>query len=141
MATGGTGGRDDRSLARHPHRRTEAHLQSRPDRRPSQGRPFLFGPVASKPARMDVWVIATPAGLKKYLKWVASIERFIDVPPPNPRRKRNDANTFLWPGFEAVYWAVWPSRPFATCVIDAGELSRRILGADRHQAIYSAVAL
>ena len=90
---------------------------------------------------MDVGVVATPAGLQKYSKWVASIERFIDVPPPNPKRKRNDANTFVWPGFEAVYGAAWPSKPFATCLIDAGELSRRILGADRHQAIYSAVAL
>jgi hypothetical protein len=33
------------------------------------------------------------------------------------------------------------SKPFASCLIDAGELSRRILDADRHQAIYSAVAL
>src|SRR3954452_21541465 len=104
---------------------------------------FLFGPVASNqnPARMDVGVIATPAGLEKYSKWVASIERFIDVPAPNLKRKRNDANTFVWPGFEAVYGAAWPNKPFATCLIDAGELSRRILGADRHQAIYSAVAL
>ncbi len=104
---------------------------------------FLFGPVNSNqnPARMDVGVITTPTGLQKYSKWVASIERFIDVPPPNPKRKRNDANTFVWPGFEAVYGASWPSRPFATCLIDAEELSRRILGADRHQAIYSAVAL
>jgi hypothetical protein len=104
---------------------------------------FLFGPVGSNqnPARMDVGVIATPAGLQKYSQWVASIEQFIDVPAPNPKRKRNDANTFVWPGFEAVYGAVWPSRPFATCLIDAGEVSRRILGADRHQAIFSAVAL
>jgi hypothetical protein len=104
---------------------------------------FLFGPVASgqNPARMDVGVIATPAGLEKYSKWIASIEKFIDVPPPAPNRKRNDANTFVWPGFEAVYGAAWPSKPFATCMIDAAELSRRILGADRHQAIYSAVAL
>jgi hypothetical protein len=104
---------------------------------------FLFGPVDSNqnPARMDVGVIATPAGLQCYSKWVASIAKFIDVPPPNPKRKRNDANTFVWPGFEAVYGASWPSKPFATCLIGAEELSRRILGADRHQAIYSAVAL
>jgi hypothetical protein len=104
---------------------------------------FLFGPVGSNqnPARMDVGVIATPAGLQKYSKWVASIERVIDVPAPNRKRKRNDANAFVWPGFEAVYGAAWPSKPFATCLIDAGELSRRILGGDRHQAIYSAVAL
>ena len=104
---------------------------------------FLFGPVDSNqnPARMDVGVVSTPVGLKKYSKWVASIERFIDVPPPNPKRKRNDANTFVWPGFEAVYGAAWPSKPFATCLIDADELSRRILDADRHQAIYSAVTL
>jgi hypothetical protein len=77
---------------------------------------FLFGPVDSNqnPARMDVGVVATPAGLKKYSKWVALIERFINVPPPNPKRKRNDANTFVWPGFEAVYGAGWPSKQFAT---------------------------
>jgi hypothetical protein len=48
---------------------------------------FLFGPVASgqNPARMDVGVIATPAGLEKYSKWIASIEKFIDVPPPATR--------------------------------------------------------
>lgn len=104
---------------------------------------FLFGPVASgqNPARMDVGVIATPAGLKKYSKWVASIEKFIGVPAPATDRKRNEANTFVWPGFEAVYGAAWPSKPFASCLIDPDELSRRILGADRHQAIYSAVAL
>ena len=62
---------------------------------------FLFGPVASgqNPARMDVGVIATPAGFEKYSKWVASIERFIDVPALDPDRKRNEANTFVWPGF------------------------------------------
>lgn len=104
---------------------------------------FLFGPVTSNqnPVRMDVGVIATPAGLEKYSKWVASIEKFIDVPPALPDRKRNDANTFVWPGFHAVYGAAWPGKPFATCLIDAEELSRRILGGDRHQAVYSAVTL
>ena len=104
---------------------------------------FLFGPVPSgqNPARMDVGVVATPAGIEKYSKWVASIEKFIDVPMQSTDRKRNEANTFVWPGFEAVYGAAWPSKPFANCLIDAGELSRRILGPDRHQSIYSAVAL
>jgi hypothetical protein len=104
---------------------------------------FLFGPVrcGQNPARMDVGVISTPAGLEKYSKWISSIEKFIDVPLPAPNRKRNEANMFVWPGFEAVYGAAWPSKPFATCMIDAAELSRRILGSDRHQAIYSAVTL
>jgi hypothetical protein len=50
---------------------------------------FLFGPVASgqNPARMDVGVIATPAGLEKYSKWIASIEKFIEV-----RRQRRTAS-------------------------------------------------
>jgi hypothetical protein len=96
---------------------------------------------AWNPVRMDVGVIATPAGLEKYSKWVGSIEKFIDVPPPTPDRNRNEANTFVWPGFQAVYGAAWPSKPFATCLIDADELSRRILSADRHHAICSAVAL
>src|SRR5258705_5804837 len=80
---------------------------------------FLFGPVASNqnPARMDVGVIATPAGLEKNLKKVASIERVIDVPPPNSKRKRNDRNTVVWARLVALYRDALASKPLSPCPI------------------------
>jgi hypothetical protein len=104
---------------------------------------FLYGPLESNqnPARMDVGVVGTPEGLRRYSKWAESIERFIPLPPGDPKKKRNESNLFVWPGFEAVFGAGWPSKPFATCAVNPAELSRRILIGDRHQAIYSAVDL
>jgi hypothetical protein len=46
-----------------------------------------------------VWSVRT--------KLVGSIEKFIDVPPPAPDRKRNEATSFVWPGFQAVYGRMW----------------------------------
>src|SRR5262249_29816264 len=130
-------------LAGDPYRRTSVDVRSRSVCRAPEGRslPVRTGGVRPESSphgrRRD-----RDAGRRREVsKWVASIEKFIDVPAPLPDRKRNEANTFVWPGFEAVYGAAWPSRPFATCLLDAGELNRRILDADRHQAIYSAVAL
>ena len=69
---------------------------------------FLFGPVDSNQnsARMDVGVIATAAGLQKYSKWVASIERFIDVSLPNPKRKRKRCQHVCGPASRR-----WPQSP------------------------------
>jgi hypothetical protein len=104
---------------------------------------FLYGPVPSNqnPTRMDIGVIGTPDGVRRYSKWAGTIEKKIEVPPPRPGKKRNEANFFFWPGFSAAFSAEWPARPFATCQIDPTELTNRILGADRHAAIYQAVEL
>jgi hypothetical protein len=99
---------------------------------------FLFGPPASNqnPARMDVGVIGTPQGIARYEHWVRTIGSTI-APP----EKGKEENKMMWPGFQAVFGVPWPVTPFATCVIDGKELSRRIRIADRHEAIFNAVAV
>lgn len=97
---------------------------------------FLYGPPASNqnPARMDVGVIGTHLGIARYENWVKSIGSTI-APPEKGRTE----NKMMWPGFQAVFGIPWPASPFTTCVIDGKELSRRMRGEDRHEAIFRAV--
>lgn len=97
---------------------------------------FLYGPPASNqnPARMDVGVIGTTDGIRRYEAWVRSISSTIAAPETG--REENKA---LWPGFQAVFGIPWPVKPFASIAIDGDLLSRRIRIADRHQAIFTAV--
>ena len=97
---------------------------------------FLFGPPASNqnPARMDVGVIGTAQGIARYEQWVRALGTTIAAP-----EKGKEENKMMWPGFQAIFGVPWPAKPFATCVIDGKELSRRIRIEDRHEAIYEAV--
>ncbi|KKN33670.1 hypothetical protein LCGC14_0801310 [marine sediment metagenome] len=99
---------------------------------------FLFGPVNDRqsPLHMRVGVIGTEAGIRRYSRWVKKISRPIAAP-----EVANPANTYMWPGFEAVFGAVWGAEPFASCHVDADELSRLIRIGNRSEAIYSAVGL
>lgn len=99
---------------------------------------YLYGPPPSNqnPARMDVGVIGTPLGIERYKQWIKKITRPID--PPETGREENK---MLWPGFEATFGIPWPEKPFSEITIDGKELSDRIRGGDRHQAIYKAVEL
>jgi hypothetical protein len=96
---------------------------------------LLYGPPSSNlnPARMDVGVIGTTAGIERYRRWVRSIGS--TIAPPD---KRKPDNQMFWPGFEAVFSAPWPEEPYASCVIDGAELSRRIRIENRHEAISEA---
>lgn len=97
---------------------------------------FLFGPPASNqnPARMDVGVIGTAEGVRRYESWVKALSSTIATPETG--REENKA---MWPGFEATFGVSWPPKPFATIIIDGNVLSRRIRSEDRHQAIFEAV--
>jgi hypothetical protein len=99
---------------------------------------FLYGPPSSNrnPARMDVGVIGTPAGIKLFASWVRAINGKIEAP-----EKGKADNKMMWPGFETIFGIKWPSVPFACCVVDAAELDRRIKSSDRNEAIHSAVSL
>lgn len=99
---------------------------------------FLFGPPPSNqnPARMDVGVIGTTEGVRRYQTWVKSLSAPIAAPDSG-----REENKMMWPGFEATFGVPWPEKPFATCVIDGAALSRRIRGSDRHEAIFKAVEL
>ena len=96
---------------------------------------LLYGPPSSNlnPARMDVGVIGTTAGIERYRRWVRSIGS--TIAPPD---KGKPENKMFWPGFEAVFGAPWPEEPYASCVIDGAELSRRIRIENRHEAISEA---
>ncbi|OAI30616.1 hypothetical protein A1351_22510 [Methylosinus sp. R-45379] len=99
---------------------------------------FLYGPPASNlnPARMDVGVVATAAGIERYQRWVKSIG--LTISPPAEGKPENK---MFWPGFEAVFAAPWPEQPYASCVIDGAELSRRIRIENRYEAISEAAKL
>ncbi len=99
---------------------------------------FLFGPPTSNqnPARMDIGVIGTAAGINRYERWASSLATAIAVP-----EKGKEENKMIWPGFQAVFGVPWPAKPFATCLLDAEDLSRCIRNENRHEAIFNAVAL
>ena len=61
---------------------------------------FLFGPPASNqnPARMDVGVMGTAEGLRRYETWVKSLSG--TIPAPETGREENKT---MWPGFQAVF--------------------------------------
>jgi hypothetical protein len=47
----------------------------------------------------------------------------------------------MWPGFQAIFNAPWPSTPLVSLLIDDKQLEQRMLTDDRHVGIYQAVEL
>lgn len=97
---------------------------------------FLYGPPASNqnPARMDVGVIGTAEGIRRYETWVKSLSSTIAAPETG-----REENKTMWPGFQAAFGVPWPVKPFSSVTIDGDLLSRRIRAEDRHEAIFKAV--
>ena len=97
---------------------------------------FLYGPPASNqnPARMDVGVIGTAEGIRRYETWVKAISSPIAAPETG-----KEENKTMLPGFQATFGIPWPVKPFATITIDGDVLSRRIHTEDRHEGIFKAV--
>ncbi|MBY5672284.1 hypothetical protein HFO43_27665 [Rhizobium leguminosarum] len=99
---------------------------------------FLYGPPASNrnPARMDVGVIGTPAGIQLFKGWVRSIRSNIGAPEAG-----RPENKMMWPGFQAAFGIDWPEQPFVTCTIASEVLLTRIRSSDRSEGIHSAVGV
>lgn len=97
---------------------------------------FLYGPPASNqnPARMDVGVIGTPDGIRRYEAWIKTLSSTIAAPATG-----REENKTMWPGFEATFGVPWPAKPFATITIDGDLLSRCIRNEDRHEGVFRAV--
>lgn len=97
---------------------------------------FLFGPPASNqnPARMDVGVIVTSDGIRRYETWVRALAATIAAPESG-----REENKTMWPGFQAAFGVPWPATPFAKITIDGDLLSRSIRSEDRHDGIFRAV--
>lgn len=83
---------------------------------------------------MDVGVIGTTDGIKRYETWIKVISSTIAAPATG-----REENKTMWPGFQATFGIPWPVKPFAEITIDGGLLSRRIRTEDRHEAIFKAV--
>lgn len=99
---------------------------------------FMFGPVQTNrnPARMDVGVVGTPEGIRRYSAWVERINRMIPAATTG-----KEANNAMWPGFQAVFNATWPSKPYVALTVDEDRLHDCMHESDRHQGIYGAVQL
>jgi len=99
---------------------------------------FLYGPPPSNqnPARMDIGIIGTQAGVRRYETWVKSLSGTIAAP-----EKGREENKMIWPGFEAAFGIPWPAKPFASLLVDADELSRSIRCENRHEGIFNAVGI
>lgn len=99
---------------------------------------LLYGPVQTNrnPARMDIGVIGTQDGIRRYKTWVDRISRMIPAAETGKQ-----ANNAMWPGFQAVFNASWPTTPYVALPIDEERLRRCMHASDRHQGIYEAVEL
>ncbi len=98
---------------------------------------FLFGPLADRanPAEMRIGVIGTPSGLNCFREWTESIRRYI--PPKNSNLPHHAG----WPGFQAVFGTRWPDEPLVELRVPEDAVRTSIRISDRHEAIYSTVAL
>jgi hypothetical protein len=83
---------------------------------------------------MDVGVIGTAEGIRRYETWVKSLSSTIEAPESG-----REENKTMWPGFQAAFGVPWPVEPFASVAIAGDLLSRRIRTEDRHEAIFKAV--
>lgn len=98
---------------------------------------LLYGPLQNLApgTQLRIGVIATSDGLRRYSQCVERLAR------PIVAKKENDPNHTPFPGFEAAFGAVWPSKPEVWLRIDNEVLAQAIRIEDRHQAIHKAVSL
>jgi hypothetical protein len=98
---------------------------------------LLYGPLSSPQAggKLRIGVVSTAEGLARYSKCVDKLSKAIA-----PART-DDPNHTLFPGFQAIFGAEWPSKPETWLEIDKDELARVVRMEDRHQAIHKAVSL
>lgn len=98
---------------------------------------LLYGPIQQLPAgaRLRIGVVSTADGLRRYKQYVERLAR------PISAKKDNDPNHTPFPGFEAAFGAVWPSKPEVWLQVDETDLAQAIRIEDRHQAIHKAVSL
>jgi hypothetical protein len=99
---------------------------------------FLYGPPTSNynPRRMEVGIIATEEGARRYSAWVKSING--SIAPPETGK---ESNKYMWPGFQAAFSAEWSDVPFGHCKVDANEISKAIRTGTRHEGIYNTVEI
>ena len=93
----------------------------------------LFGPLKTKRREVRVGVIGRAEGVARYHAWAETIRHPI-VPSPEVQ----DVRRVMYPGFEAVFGAVWDPSPTVEIVIPDDDLMVIYLD-DRQQRVYKAV--
>lgn len=98
---------------------------------------LLYGPLQGALAggKLRIGVVSTAFGLQLYRKCVDRLSK--PIAPARP----DDPNHTVFPGFQAVFGAEWPSEPAVWVEIEPSELADAIRMKDRHQAIHRAVSL
>ena len=93
----------------------------------------LFGPYDANVYGVRAGVIGTKEGIRRFNKWVESIQRPVGIEYAERYRPP-------FPGFEAVFRIRKPE-PILEVEIDPGEIDRRLSLDDRHIRIFETVDL
>ena len=98
---------------------------------------LLFGPLSDSqgPAALRVGVVGRTAGIKRYQRWVESINKYI------PPERSDAAHHVAYPGFEAIFNCKWPVEPVCGLPVAEDSLLDMLYLDDKHDAIYKTVGL
>jgi hypothetical protein len=100
----------------------------------------LFGPFdadeSSKPSPLSYVVLGTVGGIASFTSWSQAMNTPATVAPKG--------NYHIWPsfpGFEAAFCSIWPSRPIRSFTIDADKLIKASRRKDKHERAFEVVNL
>jgi hypothetical protein len=97
----------------------------------------LFGPLdPGKVHGIRAGVIGTPNGIRRYKKWVKSIQT-----PIYPPKIKDAMFRPVFPGFQAAFGVKWNVEPEIELTVDSDELAKTLKEDDRHQRVYRTVDL
>jgi hypothetical protein len=97
----------------------------------------LFGPLdEGKPHGVRAGVVGTPDGIRRFCKFVRTLQT--PIPQRGEDCKRNRP---LYPGFEAIFGIPWNSTPHLQTEIKPESLRLVVNLDDRHQRVYATVKL
>ena len=96
---------------------------------------FIYGPIEKNaPKEMRVGVIGTSDGIQMYKEWVTRLGGYI----PSAMESSHHSP---FPGFQAVFGAVWSSTPIASIEVSRMELRKAVRLSNRHDRVHQTVSL
>ena len=98
---------------------------------------LLFGPskIQGQSSVIRYGVVGTTYGINLFKNWLGRINKVI--PSVNPERNHFQ----YWPGFNAVFNAMWAHEPLVNYGVNAEKLSNAIRSKDHYVAIHDSVSL
>ena len=93
----------------------------------------LFGPLdQGKPYGVRAGVVGERAGIERFKRWIAQIQKPLLSNPPHPFRPS-------FPGFEAIFRIPFDAAPRVEIEIESKEIKDALFIDDRHHRVYNAV--